>query len=40
MVREIDPERSRRAAAFAMGNPVAFDARAEERDTRGFTSIR
>ena len=27
------------AAIFAMGNPVAFDARALERDTRGFISI-
>ena len=28
-----------RAAIFAMGNPVAFDARADERETRGFISI-
>ena len=27
------------AAIFAIGNPVAFDASAEERDTRGFISI-
>src|SRR6476659_7252708 len=27
------------AAIFAMGNPVAFDARAELRDTRGFISM-
>ena len=27
------------AAIFAMGNPVAFEARALERDTRGFISI-
>ena len=27
------------AATFAMGYPVALDASAEERDTRGFTSI-
>ena len=29
-----------RAAIFAIGNPVAFDASADERDTRGFISIR
>ncbi len=28
------------AAIFAIGNPVAFDASAELRDTRGFISIR
>jgi len=28
-----------RAATFAIGYPVAFDARAEERLTRGFTSM-
>ncbi len=28
-----------RAAILAMGNPVAFEARADERDTLGFTSI-
>ena len=27
------------AATFAIGYPVALDANAEERDTRGFTSI-
>ena len=27
------------AAILAMGKPVAFDARADERDTRGFISI-
>ena len=27
------------AAIFAMGNPVALEARAEERETRGFISI-
>ncbi len=27
------------AAIFAIGNPVAFDASADERDTRGFISI-
>ena len=27
------------AAIFAMGKPVAFDASAEERDTRGFISM-
>ncbi len=27
------------AATLAMGKPVAFDARAEERETRGFISI-
>ncbi len=27
------------AAIFAIGNPVAFEARAELRDTRGFISI-
>jgi hypothetical protein len=27
------------AAIFAMGNPVAFEASAEERETRGFISI-
>ena len=27
------------AAIFAMGNPVALDARAEERETRGFISM-
>ncbi len=27
------------AATFAIGNPVAFDASADERDTRGFISI-
>ena len=27
------------AAIFAIGNPVALDARAEERETRGFISI-
>ena len=27
------------AAIFAMGNPVAFDARADERETLGFISI-
>src|SRR4029453_11349253 len=27
------------AAIFAIGKPVAFDASAEERDTRGFISI-
>ena len=26
-------------AIFAMGKPVALDARAEERETRGFISI-
>ena len=28
------------AATRAMGKPVAFEARADERDTRGFISIR
>src|SRR5882757_4977164 len=28
-----------RAAILAIGKPVAFDARAEERDTRGFISM-
>ena len=28
-----------RAAIFAIGKPVAFDASADERDTRGFISI-
>ena len=27
------------AAIFAIGNPVALEARAEDRDTRGFISI-
>jgi hypothetical protein len=27
------------AAIFAIGNPVAFDASAEDLDTRGFISI-
>jgi hypothetical protein len=27
------------AAIFAIGNPVAFDASADERDTRGFISM-
>src|SRR4029079_3755524 len=27
------------AAIFAIGNPVAFDARADDRDTRGFISM-
>ena len=27
------------AATFAIGNPVAFEASAEDRDTRGFISI-
>jgi hypothetical protein len=27
------------AAILAMGNPVAFEASADERDTRGFISI-
>ena len=27
------------AAIFAIGKPVAFEARADERDTRGFISI-
>ena len=27
------------AAIFAIGKPVAFDANADERDTRGFISI-
>src|SRR6266705_7087970 len=27
------------AAIFAIGNPVAFDASADERETRGFISI-
>ena len=27
------------AAIFAMGNPVAFDAKAEDLETRGFISI-
>ena len=27
------------AAIFAIGNPVAFDAKADDRDTRGFISI-
>ena len=26
-------------AIFAIGNPVAFEARADERETRGFISI-
>ena len=30
---------ARRAATFAMGKPVAFEASAEERDTRGFISM-
>src|SRR5689334_25036205 len=30
---------ARRAAIFAIGKPVAFEARAEERETRGFISI-
>ena len=30
---------ARRAAIFAIGKPVAFDASAEERETRGFISI-
>src|SRR6202008_3055613 len=30
---------ARRAATFAIGKPVAFEASAEERDTRGFISI-
>src|SRR6478735_6506783 len=30
---------ARRAATLAIGKPVAFDARAEERETRGFISI-
>ncbi len=30
---------ARRAAIFAIGNPVAFEARALERETRGFISI-
>ena len=28
-----------RAAILAIGKPVAFDARAEERETRGFISM-
>ena len=28
-----------RAAIFAIGNPVAFEASADERDTRGFISM-
>ena len=31
---------ARSAATFAIGNPVAFEASADERDTRGFISIR
>jgi hypothetical protein len=27
------------AAIFAIGNPVAFEANADERDTRGFISM-
>ena len=27
------------AAIFAIGNPVALEAKADERDTRGFISI-
>jgi len=27
------------AAIFAMGNPVALEAKADDRDTRGFISI-
>ena len=27
------------AATFAMGKPVALDAKADERDTRGFISM-
>jgi hypothetical protein len=27
------------AAIFAIGKPVAFDAKADERETRGFISI-
>ena len=27
------------AAIFAIGNPVAFDANADDRETRGFISI-
>ena len=27
------------AAIFAIGNPVAFEASAEDRDTRGFISM-
>ena len=27
------------AAIFAMGNPVALEAKAEDRDTRGFISM-
>ena len=27
------------AAIFAIGNPVAFEANADDRDTRGFISI-
>ena len=27
------------AAIFAIGKPVAFDAKAEDRETRGFISI-
>ena len=30
---------AKRAAIFAIGKPVAFDASADERDTRGFISI-
>ena len=30
---------ARRAAILAMGNPVAFEASAEDRDTRGFISM-
>ena len=30
---------ARRAAIFAIGNPVALLARADDRDTRGFISI-
>ena len=29
----------KRAATFAIGKPVAFDARADERETLGFISI-
>ena len=30
---------AKRAATFAIGKPVAFDAKADERDTRGFISM-
>ena len=30
---------ARRAAIFAIGKPVAFEASAEDRDTRGFISM-